>query len=357
MKAAVWHGRRDVRVEEVADPPTPKVGEVRIQVEWGGICGTDLEEFRSGPVYIPVEEPDPITGRKAPLILGHEFVGTVCEAGPDVGEFRVGDRVAPDTALFCGECYYCKRNMVHLCPSLSLLGLMTDGGLAEYVNAPTYMCYALPDNVPAEAGALAEPLAVAIRAVRIGGIGIGDTVAIIGAGVIGLMCLQAARLAGAARVYIIEPAESRRAAARELGADAEIDPTEADPVPIINDLTDGLGADVVLEAAGTGAAMSMVTKLCRKAGTAVIIGTHTEPTSIELFPVVTGEIAIKGSFSHVYNEDFAYAVDLLGSGRVEVESLITARIHIDDLVEKGLNELLEHGSRNLKILVSPQRRV
>lgn len=356
MKAAVWYGQRDIRVEKFPDPPPPKSGEVRIQVEWAGICGTDLEEYCFGPLYIPVDKPNPITGRKAPMVLGHEFVGTVCEVGSDVKEFKVGDCVTPDTALFCGECYYCKRNMVHLCPKLALLGLMTDGGFAEYVNAPAYMCYNLPENLPAGAGALAEPLAVAVRAVRIGGVKIGDRVAIIGAGIIGLMCLHAARLAGASKVYVVEPEKHRREVAHKLGSDAEIDPTGTDPVQAVKNLTDSLGADVVLEAGGNTITMSMSPKFCRKAGTTVILGLHNEPVPIELFPVVCGEITIKGSFSHVYNEDFADAVDILGSKQVEVESLISARINIDDIVEKGFKELMKDKSKYLKILVSPQNK-
>ena len=168
MLAAVWHGRRDIRVEEFPDPPSPGKKEVKIRVEWAGICGTDLEEYCFGPLYIPVDRPNPITGRKAPMILGHEFVGTVIEKGSAVTEFKIGDRITPDTALFCGECYYCKRNLVHFCDKLALLGLMTDGGFAQYVNAPTYMCYKLPANVAPELGALAEPTAVARMAMDCG---------------------------------------------------------------------------------------------------------------------------------------------------------------------------------------------
>ena len=354
MKAAVWYGQRDIRVEDFPDPPPPKADEVRIQVEWAGICGTDLEEYCFGPLYIPVEKPDPITGRTAPMILGHEFVGTIIDVGSNVTEFKVGDRVTPDTALFCGDCYYCKRNLVHLCDKLALLGLMTDGGFAEYVNAPTYMCYRLPDGVPAEAGALAEPTAVAIRAVRLGGVKVGDVVVVVGGGIIGLLCLQIAIVAGATKVYVIEPQQSRRNIARSLGAADQIDPGSAEPVEAIKNLTDGLGADVVLEAGGNSTTIAIAPKLARKGGTAVILSLHNEPTPIDFFPLVCNEITIKGSFSHIYNEDFADAVDILGLGKVEVESLISTRISLDDIVEKGFNELLDNKSKYLKILVSPR---
>jgi (R,R)-butanediol dehydrogenase/meso-butanediol dehydrogenase/diacetyl reductase len=354
MLAAVWHGRRDIRVEEFPDPPSPGKKEVKIRVEWAGICGTDLEEYCFGPLYIPVDRPNPITGRKAPMILGHEFVGTVIEKGSAVTEFKIGDRVTPDTALFCGECYYCKRNLVHFCDKLALLGLMTDGGFAQYVNAPTYMCYKLPANVAPELGALAEPTAVAIRAVRIGGIKIGDRVAVLGAGIIGLLCQQAAELAGAKEIYVIDREKNRLAVAKAQGATAIINPDKTDVVKAVKDLTDGLGADVVLEAGGNAITMALAPQLCRKGGCAVILGLHNEPVPINLFPVVCGEIAIKGSFSHVYNEDYADAVAYLGAGRFHVDKLISARINLNDMVEKGINELLNNKSKHLKILVSPQ---
>ena len=354
MLAAVWHGRRDIRVEEFPDPPSPGPKEVKIRVEWAGICGTDLEEYCFGPLYIPVDHPNPMTGRKAPMILGHEFVGTVIEVGSAVTDFKVGDRVTPDTALFCGECYYCQRNLVHLCDKLALLGLMTDGGFAQYVDAPTYMCYKLPANVAPEFGALAEPTAVAIRAVRIGGITIGDRVAVVGAGIIGLLVQQAAALAGAKEVYVIEREENRLAVAKTQGATATINPDEVDAAEAVKQLTGGLGADVVVEAGGNATTMAMAPQLARKSGCVVVLGLHNEPIPINLFPVVCGEITIKGSFSHVYNEDYADAVAYLGSGKFQVDSLISARINLNDMVEKGIDELLNNKSNYLKILVSPQ---
>ena len=150
MKAAVWHARRDIRIEDFPEPPAPSEKEIKIKVDWCGICGTDLEEYVYRPLYIPVDKPDELTGRQAPIVIGHEFVGTVVEVGPKVTDFTVGERVAPDTLLFCGECWCCKQHLVHQCQKLAILGLMTDGGCAEYVNAPTYMCFKLPSNVPSE---------------------------------------------------------------------------------------------------------------------------------------------------------------------------------------------------------------
>jgi (R,R)-butanediol dehydrogenase/meso-butanediol dehydrogenase/diacetyl reductase len=354
MKAAVWHGRRDIRIEQFPDPPSPAGNEIRIRVDWCGICGTDLEEYVNGPLYIPVDHADELTGRQAPMVIGHELVGTVVELGPGVTQFRVGDRVAPDTLLFCGECWYCTRHLVHQCRKLAILGLMTDGGCAEYVNAPGYMCFKLPASMPSETGALAEPAAVAVRAVRTGGVKLGDTVAIVGGGTIGLLCLQVALLAGAARVYVIEPHENRRRIACALGAYHAIDPAVVNPREALMDLTGGMGADVVIECGGNAITMSLAPLLARPQGTVVITGLHNEPVGVNLFPLVCREVTIKGSFSHIYDVDFSEAVALLGAGKIIANPLITARIGIDDALEKGFETLLRNKGEHLKILISPQ---
>jgi len=354
MKAAVWHGRRDIRVEEFPDPPSPGENEVKIQVSWCGICGTDLEEYLYGPLYIPVDKPNPLTGRVAPMILGHEFVGSVVEVGPGVSDFKIGDVVTPDTLIHCGECYWCRRHQVHQCEKLAILGLMTDGGFAEYVNAPTYMCFDLPAGVLPEVAVFAEPASVAVRANRLANTSFGDTVAVIGAGTIGLLCLQTAFLAGASRVYVLEVEGSRRQIASEMGATQVFDPLEVDPVEAIKDVTGGRGVDVVLEAGGNSETIAMAPRLARKRGRVALLTLHNEPVPINFFPLVCDEIQLIGSFSHIYDEDFASAVSLLGSGRIQAEPLITGRIGLDAIVEKGLEELIADKAGNLKILVSPQ---
>jgi (R,R)-butanediol dehydrogenase/meso-butanediol dehydrogenase/diacetyl reductase len=354
MRAAVWHGRRDIRIEEFPEPPAPKENELKLQVAWCGICGTDLEEYMYGPLFIPVGEPNPLTGRKAPMVLGHEFVGTVVEVGPGVTDLKPGDLVAPDTLLHCGVCYWCQRHEVHRCEKLAILGLTTDGGLAEYVNVPRYMCFKLPPGVPQEVGALAEPASVAVRSNRRARTSLGDTVAIVGAGAVGLLCLQVARLSGASSVTIIEPQSNRRDVAYQLGATEAIDPISLDPVEVIKSQTQGRGVDVVIEAGGNEQTVLLAPQLARKGGRVVFLGQHNVPTPFNFFPLVINELELIGSFSHIYDEDFAAAVALLGDGRIRAEPLITARIPLADLVEKGLKQLISSKSNNIKILVSPQ---
>ncbi len=353
MKAAVWHKRKDIRIESFPDPGPLAADGVRVQVSWCGICGTDLEEYLYGPLFIPAERPNPLTGRTAPMVMGHEFVGLVNEVGSGVRDLQPGDRVAVDTLLHCGECFFCKQHLVHLCERLAIMGLSTDGGLAEFVNAPRYMCFKYPPTLPDAHAALAEPASVAVRAVRRGRLTEGETVAIIGAGAIGLLTLEVARAMGAQRVIVIEPAGNRRAIALELGAFAAVDPQEEDPVSAVRRLTGGLGADVVFECGGNVRTMEMSPLVARKRGRVVLVGLHDAPVPMQLISVVTGEQELIGSFSHVYDEDFGPAVDLLSTGRITAEPLITARIGLDDLVPRGLEELAACKTRHLKILVSP----
>ncbi len=354
MKACVWHKRNDVRVEEVPDPPPPGEGEVQIRVEWCGICGTDVEEYVHGPLYIPVDRPNPLTGAVAPMVLGHEIVGTVSQVGRGVTSLRAGDRVAPDPIIFCGHCRHCERHDVHLCESMAHLGLTTHGGLAEYVNTLAKVCFKLPAHVPTEVGALSEPASVCVHAVRRSRMRIGDTVAIVGAGTIGLLTLQVVRLAGASRIFIVEPLEARRKLALRFGAERALDPDEVDPRDAVFELTGGRGVDRVIECGGNQTTLALAPRLARKKGLVVITGLHNEPVGINLFPVVCDETEIVGSFSHVFDEDFKQAVEWIGEGKLQPESLITARIPLDEAVTGGLDSLLKRNREHLKILINPR---
>jgi len=286
-------------------------------------------------------------------VLGHEFVGIVDEVGSGVTDLHVGDLVAPDTLIHCGECFWCLRHQVHRCEKLAILGLMTDGGLAEFVNLPQYMCYRLPKDIDNALGALAEPTSVAIRAYRRARTSFGESVVIVGAGTIGLLFLQVARLSGASCTYVIEPESSRRAVARRLGATDALDPGEVNPVEIVNDYTGGLGADVVIEAGGNEKIVVLAPQLARKGGRVVFLGQHNLLAPFDFFPVVVKELELIGSFSHIYDEDFASAVSLIGDGRIDAGPLIASRIPLADSVSRGLEELIEAKSVKLKIFVSP----
>ncbi|MEZ4500404.1 MAG: 2,3-butanediol dehydrogenase [Thermomicrobiales bacterium] len=351
MKAALYFGNRDIRVETVPDP-APGPNDLVLKVGACGICGTDLEEYTIGPLFIPSDAPHPLTGKTLPIIMGHEFAGEVVDVGSRVTRFKPGDRVGPDVLLTCGECYWCKRHQVATCPNQGALGLAADGGLAEFCVVPEFMCIPLPNGMSWEAAAIAEPTSVAVRAVRRGQITVGETVAVFGGGTIGQLAAQAARVAGAAEVYVIEPQASRRALAEQLGATATFDPMAGDPVEWLREQT-GIGPDVTIEAAGAPQAAPTAIDAVRPGGRAVIVGIPTGSVEYNFLPVIKGEKNVHGVISHVYDEDYRNAIWLLGEDRIDYAPLISRRIGLDDVVSGGFEWLLGHQADTLKIIVEP----
>ena len=349
MRAARWHGRRDIRVEEIEEPGTPPPAWVRVRVEACGICGTDLEEYREGPVALPTE-PNPLSGRSVPLTLGHETVGVVVEAGEDV-TLSPGTRVAVEGNMTCGHCYWCTRGLYALCPQLATLGQQADGGLAEEMLAPAYLCVPYGDHVPADVAALAEPLAVAVRAVQRAGITRGSTVGIVGAGTIGLLLVQAARIAGAETILVVERLPHRRELAVALGADAAVSPDQA--LEAADDLTGGIRLDTAIEAAGNPAGAACAVQLARRGGRAVLLGVFNHNIELPMLDILLGEKEIFASLSHTHDGDFVEAVRLLNEGAVDVASLVSDRIPLVDIVDRGFDELIANPDRHLKVLVFP----
>jgi (R,R)-butanediol dehydrogenase/meso-butanediol dehydrogenase/diacetyl reductase len=317
-------------------------------VNWCGICGTDIEEYSYGPVLVPTI-PHPLTGRCAPLTLGHEIAGTIEIAGDGV-DLVAETRVVIDGNRFCGVCQWCTAGRYNLCVVSAQLGLHDDGGLAEKVLAPAFMCLPYANSVRADHAALAEPLAVAVRAVRRAGIGIGDAVAVVGAGSLGLLVIQVARIAGASQVFCVESREFQRMLALKLGADAAVPPEE---LAQLIGLNGGVGPDIVIEAAGSPAAMRTAAALTGPSGTTVLLGVVREPASFDVLDLLINEKQIVTSLSHVYNSDFAAAVSLLESGRLVLDPLLTGHIALADVVTQGFEALLDNSASHIKIVVSP----
>jgi (R,R)-butanediol dehydrogenase/meso-butanediol dehydrogenase/diacetyl reductase len=322
-------------------------------VDWCGICGTDVDEYLTGPHWIPTTRPNPLTGACAPLTLGHEFAGEIVAAGDDVRGLQAGDRVAPDTLIYCGHCFWCQRHQVHLCESLAALGLMADGGLAEFCVAPARMCVRLPPALPSDHAALAEPLAVAVHALRRGRLAPGETMAVVGAGAVGLCMLQAALHGGARRVVVVEPDPSRRQLALTLGAHRAVDATDPGWLDAARDVTGGRGPDLTMECGGRVASVAAAIEVARRGGRIVLVGFPNHPGTLDFAALVGSEKEIIGSLSHVYDEDFAAAIDLLSDRRVRVDALITDRLQLDTVVEQGFERLASGDRRAIKILVTP----
>ncbi|MBI4514325.1 MAG: 2,3-butanediol dehydrogenase [Deltaproteobacteria bacterium] len=346
MRAARWYAPRDLRIEALA-PPQPGAGEVLVRVEWCGLCGTDVHEYTHGPVLIP-SRPHPLTGRVPPITLGHEFCGTVVSAAAG---FAAGERVTANACLVCHQCAWCRAGQPNLCAKLGSIGLCADGGLAEFVNVPAYSLYRLPAGMPAEVGALAEPTAVAVHACRRARLKPGETVAVVGAGTIGLLVLQAARAGGAAEVFSIEPIAARRQLAEELGARLALDPAASAVDKEIAAATDNRRADVVFECTGSLAGIETALRVSGKAGRVAIVGIYRDSSPAPWARLQAHEKEIIGSSA--YTDEFPEALRLLASDAVRGAALITDRIDLAELEARGLRALLEEPAKHLKILVQP----
>ncbi len=351
MKAAKWYGKKDIRVEEVPEPGAPKSNEVKIKVAWCGICGSDLHEYVAGPIFIPTE-PHPLTGAKAPLILGHEFSGEVVEVGSAVTTLKVGDKVAPDACQHCGECLPCRMGRYNVCEKLAFTGLMSDGAFASYVNVPAELCYVLPENFNMEIASLIEPLATGFKAVRLAGSVMGQTAVILGAGTIGLGTLMCAKAAGVATAIVVEMSSARKKLAKECGADVVLDPKECDVVAEIKKLTGGSGADVSFECIGNKHTGPLAIDVIRNCGTAVIVGIFEEPSAFNFFSLSATDKVVIGTLAYTI-DDFAGVSKLLASGQIKAEPMITGRIPLNDIISKGFDELINNKDANIKIIVQP----
>jgi (R,R)-butanediol dehydrogenase/meso-butanediol dehydrogenase/diacetyl reductase len=346
MRAARWHGALDVRIEEVP-VPKPGPGEVLVRIERAGICGTDVEEYVAGPVTIPVGWRHPTSGRQAPLILGHELVGTVVD-----GDNGLTGRVVPNVVVGCGQCWWCARHQEGLCPKAYVRGLTADGGLAEYVVSEARSCVPIPDHVDLDVAAFAHSVAIAVRALAKVQALAGSVVAVVGAGMIGLLAAQLALVGGAVTVLAVDPVSHRRELASYWGAVAC---RPEDAVEQIAELSQGRGADVVLECAGVPGSLSSAIELSRPGGTVVLLGFHAGSESVPLLPVVLEERRLIGSTGHLWDVDIASAVALLSRDAVDVLPMRSAVVPLSDVVAAGF-ERLRTDRDALKILVDPTGR-
>lgn len=323
MKAAMWYGRKDVRVVDIEEPVV-KAGTVKIQVEWCGICGSDLHEYVAGPMTIPVETPHPLTGQVAPVVLGHEFSGRVVEVGDGVTRVAVGDRVVVEPLLSCGKCAPCKSGRYNLCVYRGFHGLTSDGGgFSEYTVVHENLVHRLPGALSFEAGAIVEPAAVAVQAVYSSGLRIGDTCAVFGAGPIGLLLTQAAKAAGASTVIVVEVSEQRLAKAEQLGATHLINPQSEKVIDAILAVTDGQGVDVSFEAAGAQTALTQAIGCVKAGGEAVIVSLWEQEIVFHPNLLVLNERKITSSAA--YCRMFPRVMSLIASGQINAEDWFLKR--------------------------------
>ena len=349
MRAAVYHGQGDLRIESVPDPGETGDHDLKLAVSRAAICGTDSSEFTSGPRMIPLNRVHPGSGHSGPMIIGHEFVGEVTEAGSDTGDFRVGDRVVSGAGVSCGSCDWCLRGETNLCDRYYTLGLNADGGMAEAVISPAGICFVVPESVSDEDAAMTQPLAVAIHALDKGGAGAGASAVIIGVGGIGALMVGAAASRGFRDLIAVDIDPVRLESAAALGATETVDARTADVAATIREITGNVGADVVFEASGAAPMASVGVSATRNGGRVVIVGHPTAPAEVNLADAGLREVDLIGTVAHICGSDIPAALALLESTPI-ARHVLDRVIPVENLVAEGLNPLAE-GRATGKIVV------
>jgi 2-desacetyl-2-hydroxyethyl bacteriochlorophyllide A dehydrogenase len=336
MRAAIFSGPLELEIKEYS-LTAPAKNELLIKVEACGVCGTDFHIFR-GESYA-----------RPPVITGHEYVGTIVEMGEDVKEFNIGDHIAVDPNIYCGECSYCKNGKINFCSNLKALGVSVNGGFADYSLVPSSQAYLIPKDFSFSYAAFAEPLSCCIRGIDQAAVKLGESVAIIGAGAIGLLMLQLAKISGAGKTIIIEPIAEKRAIAASLGAEYVFDSNYTGMASQISDFTSG-GPDVVIECAGNSRAAELAVNLPKRGGRVILFGLSgkKETVNINLQDFFLKELSIKGSLLNPFT--FSRSVELLVSKKIQVDKLQTKLSPLEELKNilssPGKSTIIKHQITN-----------
>ncbi len=329
---------------ELRDVSEPECGldQVKIEVKAAGICGTDLHIYRGEFKYYP------------PVILGHEFSGVIVEVGPKAHKYKKGDRVTvlPSAAVTCGSCRFCKGGYYCFCPTRRGMGHGVDGAFTKFCVVPEIIVYRLAGNVDFVSGALCEPLACCVQATELAEIHAGDTVVISGPGIIGLLSMQLAKLEGA-RVVVLGTSldEDRLILAKKLGADITVNVEEKNPEEIIRELTQRLGADIVLECAGAASSIKQCLELLRPMGRYVQVGLTGKPVQMNFNQIVNKGLQVIGSLGHTWSS-WERSLELLAQEKVNIKALISDELPLSEW-KKGFRRLEE--KKSLKIILYPDR--
>ena len=341
MKSAVFYGKHDLRVEE---HEMPKVGpkDVLIQVKACGVCGTDVHIYEGDKGAAEVTPP---------TILGHEFSGVIAEVGSEVTNYKAGDRVCIDPNCYCGACEPCRNGVVHYCEHMIGYGTTVNGGFAEYCAVNERQVYKLGDNTSFEQGAMTEPVACCLHGMDMCEIRPGHQVVVIGGGMIGLLMLQLSRLAGAAKVALLEPVESEREVGKKLGADICIDPIHEDVKARLKE--EGMTwVNTVIECVGRPSTIEQAIDIAGNKAVVMMFGLTKpdETISVKPFEIFRKELVLKASYINPYTQK--RALDLIDSGRLDVSSMVYEVADLDELADILSNpELRAKG----KYIISPEK--
>ncbi|MCA8997658.1 MAG: galactitol-1-phosphate 5-dehydrogenase [Planctomycetaceae bacterium] len=338
----------DYKKLSVTDFDTPTIGakDILVQVRACGICGSDIHGY------------DGSSGRRIPpLVMGHEAAGVVAEVGNDVRDLKPGDRVTFDSTVSCGECFYCRRGKINLCDNRMVLGVSCGeyrrhGAFAEYVSVPQQICYRLPEDLPFERAAMIEAVSVAVHAANRTPVSLGDTAVVVGSGMIGLLAIQAIRLAGCSQVIAVDLDSSRLKKAQLLGADVALKADEVDVPAEVRKLTGGRGADVVLEVVGATPTIRTAIESSRKGGSVTLVGNLAPNVEVPLQAIVTRELSVFGTCAS--SGEYPACIDLLARGAIRVDEMITATASLEDGVD-WFARLYNGEPGAMKVILDPTR--
>jgi (R,R)-butanediol dehydrogenase/meso-butanediol dehydrogenase/diacetyl reductase len=347
MKAIVYHGPGEVRIEERPEPE-PGPGQIQIRVASAGICGTDVAEYVQQPHFFPIDAPHPHSGHAGPTIPGHEFSGWVTAVGDDVTGFSEGDLIAVGSGVACGECPQCQAGNTNLCHSYWTVGLHDDGGLAEIAVVPASCALNVgAEGIRPDLAALAQPMAIGVHATRRGRLGPGDRVVVLGVGGIGSFVVRAAAALGAT-VTAVDLDSHRLEVAARLGASTTLDAANG-----LEELSEAEPPEVVIECTGRPESLIRAVSLVADHGRLVVVGHQPEPVAVDFRQIALDELEIIGTQAHVFAVDFPIGVDLLASEpRVWMD--VAAQVYpLDQVVETGLIPMARGEASQIKLLFDP----
>lgn len=341
MKVAVMTEVKKIEMQQ-REKPQPKADEVQVKVEYVGVCGSDVHYFEFGRVGNFVVE--------KPIVLGHECGGTITAVGSDVKKLKVGDHVALEPGVPCGKCEFCLSGRYNLCPDVRFMATPPyDGAFQEYVVHPEALSFKLPDNMSTMAGALIEPLSVGFHAAKQSGAAVGQSAVVLGAGCIGLVTMMALRSMGVKKVIVVDLLPKRLEKAKELGAAAVVNSGETDAVKAVMDLTDGAGADLVFETAGSPVTSMMTSYLVKRGGTITLVGMTPKPEfNYNFGNIMDKEATIKSVFR--YCNLYPTAINAVASGDIPIEKIVSDTFSFDE-VQKAMQYNIDNKADVTKIVL------
>lgn len=353
MRAARYYGNGDIRIDEI-EAPAPGPGEVGIDVAWCGICGTDLHEYKDGPIFCPTpDHAHPISGEAAPITLGHEFSGVVSSLGEGVDDLEVGQHVVVEPYIIRDDVDAGPESRdYHLSPDMNFIGLAgRGGGLGEKIAVKRRWVHPIADSVPLDQAALIEPLSVGYHAVERSGAQAGQVAIVGGAGPIGLLTAAVLKAQGLT-VIMSELSELRRQKALDTKvADHVLDPAQVDVVEETRKLTGGKGADVAFECTSVQPALDTLVDALRPLGVLVIVSIWGKPATFDMQKIVLKELDVRGTIAYVNSHPGT--IKLVEEGKIDLAPFITGKIGLDGLISEGFDTLIHRNETAVKILVSP----